>query len=391
MIWRQLTKRFLLIPSKCHYSISLYFTQTSKLPTMCKDEVIVVTGGSGFLGQHIVHLLQTQENSIKEIRIFDVKPYKKFLDHDDVKPVREIIGDICDPYEMKNALRGADAVIHIAGLVSFSTFPQFDEMNRINISGTKNVVTTCIEENVQRLIFCSTVDVVIGFDDIVNGTEETTTTPSKFLFPGYPESKHKAEQLVIRSNGTYLTNGQKLHTISLRPNVMYGEGDPFMITAALKSAKETFGWVIRVGDGSALFQKTYAGNVAWAFLKANEALRLNPDSVGGHFFFIPDETPIQNIFDSLHPYLVEHNFKVSPFRIPYSLIYILFTVRDIFLWVISFFAKFHLTPLCSISYINMTLVFSGKKAQRMLGYHPLFTPAESIKRSKKFYDSLKLK
>lgn len=73
------TSRFLLIPSKCHYSISLYFTQTSKLPTMCKDEVIVVTGGSGFLGQHIVHLLQTQENSIKEIRIFDVKPYKKFL------------------------------------------------------------------------------------------------------------------------------------------------------------------------------------------------------------------------------------------------------------------------------------------------------------------------
>lgn len=51
-------------------------------------------------------------------------------------------------------------------------------------------------------------DVVIGFDDIVNGTEETTTTPSKFLFPGYPESKHKAEQLVNKSNGTYLTNGK---------------------------------------------------------------------------------------------------------------------------------------------------------------------------------------
>ena len=83
---------------------------------------------------------------------------------------------------------------------------------------------------------------------------------------------------------------------------MYGEGDPFMITAALKSAQETFGWVIRVGDGNALFQKSYAGNVAWAFLKANEALRLNPDLVGGHFFFIPDETPVLNIFDSLHPY-----------------------------------------------------------------------------------------
>lgn len=356
----------------------------------CKDEIVVVTGGCGFLGQHVVHLLQVKENSAKEIRIFDIKPYNKFLVHDDVKPVKEFIGDVCDPSKVKDALRGANTVIHIAGLVSFDTFPEIEKMNRINISGTENIIKSCIEENVQRLIFCSTVDVVIGFEDILNGTEETTSTPQKFLFPGYPESKHKAEQLVLRHNGTDLKNGQKLHTISLRPNVMYGEGDPFMITGALKSAKDTFGWVIRVGDGSALFQKSYAGNVAWAFLKANEALRKNPESVGGHFFFVPDETPVQNIFDSLHPYLIGHNFKLAPFGIPYRLIYGIFTIRDIFLWMLSFVVKLHLMPLCSISYINMTLVFSRDKAEKMLGYRPLFTPAESIERSKKFYDSLKL-
>lgn len=39
----------------------------------------VVTGGSGFLGQHIVHLLQTKCDDVREVRTFDIQPVKKFL------------------------------------------------------------------------------------------------------------------------------------------------------------------------------------------------------------------------------------------------------------------------------------------------------------------------
>ena len=44
-----------------------------------EGQVALVTGGSGFLGQHIVKLLHERAPQIKEIRTFDVKPYKQMM------------------------------------------------------------------------------------------------------------------------------------------------------------------------------------------------------------------------------------------------------------------------------------------------------------------------
>lgn len=69
------------------------------------------------------------------------------------------------------------------------------------------MVRACLQQNVQRLIHCSTVDVVIGFKPICGGTEDTTPIPKQFLFPGYPESKLRAEQLVLAANEQLCSNG----------------------------------------------------------------------------------------------------------------------------------------------------------------------------------------
>jgi nucleoside-diphosphate-sugar epimerase len=72
--------------------------------------------------------------------------------------------------------------------------------------GTENIIQACLDCNVERLIFCSTVDVVIGHDDINDG-DETTPIPTSFLFPGYPESKYKAECLILNASGRKCKNG----------------------------------------------------------------------------------------------------------------------------------------------------------------------------------------
>lgn len=74
--------------------------------------------------------------------------------------------------------------------------------------GTCKVIKACLDANVTRMIYCSTVDVAIGNNDIINGSETTTHLPSKFLFPGYPESKYKAECAVLQANGQNTTKGQ---------------------------------------------------------------------------------------------------------------------------------------------------------------------------------------
>ena len=78
------------------------------------------------------------------------------------------------------------------------------------LTGTKNVIQACIDQSVERLVFTSTVDVVIGFDEIENGNENISY-PEKFLYNQYGRTKAKAEQLVRAANGKELANGRCIH------------------------------------------------------------------------------------------------------------------------------------------------------------------------------------
>ena len=55
-------------------------------------------------------------------------------------------------------------------------------------------------------MYTSTIDIVIGHDEIVNG-DESTPPPNRHLFPGYNETKRKAEEMVIAANGRSLADG----------------------------------------------------------------------------------------------------------------------------------------------------------------------------------------
>ena len=72
--------------------------------------------------------------------------------------------------------------------------------------GTKNVIEACKEQDVSRLIYTSTIDVVIGYNDIIDGNEDTPI-PKQWLFPGYPNTKYRAECLVLKANNTKTSSG----------------------------------------------------------------------------------------------------------------------------------------------------------------------------------------
>ena len=74
------------------------------------------------------------------------------------------------------------------------------------VTGTSNVINSCIQNNVSRVVFTSTIDVVLGHHAIVNGNE-STPVPKEHLFPGYNETKSKAESMVKAANGRPLARG----------------------------------------------------------------------------------------------------------------------------------------------------------------------------------------
>ncbi|MDO8633682.1 MAG: SDR family NAD(P)-dependent oxidoreductase [archaeon] len=119
------------------------------------SEKIVVTGGAGFIGSHIVEKLVGRGF---EVSIFDnfstgyIENIKSVKDR--VKIVR---GDIRCPEEVQKAVSGAKAVFHMAAFsYAEESIKKPEEYNRVNIDGTFNVLQACHKESVQRVIFPST-------------------------------------------------------------------------------------------------------------------------------------------------------------------------------------------------------------------------------------------
>jgi len=78
------------------------------------------------------------------------------------------------------------------------------------------VIQACVEQNVQRLVYTSTVDVVIGRRyDVISTGDESLPVPSRYLFHGYAESKRRAELLICEADGRALAKGEWTDNITL--------------------------------------------------------------------------------------------------------------------------------------------------------------------------------
>ena len=124
---------------------------------MFKGKKILITGGTGSLGQALTARLLKQ--GVDQIRIFSRNEYKqvemesKFQD----SRLRFLIGDIRDLARLTRALEGINIVFHAAALkhvpkVEYNPF----EAIKTNISGSQNVIDACLHENVERAICVST-------------------------------------------------------------------------------------------------------------------------------------------------------------------------------------------------------------------------------------------
>ena len=181
-----------------------------------------------------------------------------------------------------------------------------------------------------------------------------------------------------------------LNTVSLRANVMYGEEDPYYVTNGLRNAAKSGKILFQVGDGTAKFQPVYVGNTAWAFLCADIALQKQP-SIGGQYFFIPDNTPAQNTFHFLKPFLELRGFRLSSFHLPCDLIYNALVLAEAVVKFLAPFVKLSLpTESYSVKYINTNLYFRNTKAKDVLNFTPIFTPSVAINKCLNYYKNVKL-
>lgn len=154
---------------------------------------VAVTGASGVLGRPLVEHLP--EAGIKVIAIVRDQT-ARFSDGIEVRQA-----DILDSFELPDALRGADCVIHAAALVSFNPRRR-DEIIRVNVEGTRNAVNACLKEGIRNFIQISSV-AALGrrLDGLIDEGLQWTGQYAN----AYATSKHLAELEVYRGGEEGLT------------------------------------------------------------------------------------------------------------------------------------------------------------------------------------------
>jgi UDP-glucose 4-epimerase len=226
---------------------------------------VLVTGGAGFIGSHLVDDLLAKGH--KPI-VYDnfATGKKQNLEHIKDK-VTIIEGDICDFDKLKNAMKNADCVLHQAAAVSVPRSIKEPQLYvDVNIKGTLNVLEASRLSGVKRVVFASSSS-VYGDSNKFPIKEENTGTR---LSP-YAISKYSAEDFC-----KYFWKVQGLATVALRyfnvfgprqdPTSQYAAVIPKFIMMLLEGKQPTI-----YGDGEQVRDFTYVKNVTHGNILALEA------------------------------------------------------------------------------------------------------------------------
>lgn len=234
---------------------------------------IFVTGGGGFLGFAIVKQLNADGH---EVVSFSRKDYTALQQ----LGVTHLQGDISEYKSLKEAMTGCEAVFHVAAKTG--TWGKFKDFYSANVTGTENVLKACSELNIRHLIFTSSPSVIFNGKDS-EGENESLPYPSKYS-AWYPQTKAIAEKLVVAAND------DSLKTVSLRPHLIWGPGDPYYIPNLFQKAKA--GKLRMLGKTPRLVDCIYIDNAAKAHLQAFYQLLKNPGKVEGKTYFVSQDAPI---------------------------------------------------------------------------------------------------
>lgn len=353
--------------------------------TIRKDRqvrVVLVTGSSGFLGQHVVKLLQENHPTVAEIRLFDVTPYENKLAHRTDKRMVETVGSVCEAPVLLKAFAGVDCVIHCASLVDVDIHPNTQALEDVNVAGTRNVIEACLQQSVPYLVYTSSVGILP-----MAGSPMSVGNKNHCFDAPYAESKQKAEDLLISASGRLLGDGSaELRVVLLRLTPLYGEGDQNYMAPLILSAHYTGNTVFKM-EGPR-FQVTYVGNAAAAHLQAMDVI-CRSDALSGRAFTITDDTP-QKTFEFLRPFLESRGCRLASFSIPYPLVLMLAILLTLVLSVIKSVYRPKLTTFTvpNVRYFCRAPFFDGSDARVRLGYRPPYTYAESVARSLPHYRGL---
>ena len=115
-----------------------------------------MTGGAGFIGSHVVDSLVEKGYDVTVLDNLCTGKLENIRSHIDDKTIKFVKGDIIDANAVKKALRGCDAVIHLAAVVSVpQSIKDPLSVSEVNVTGTLNVLNSSVRAKINKFVFAS--------------------------------------------------------------------------------------------------------------------------------------------------------------------------------------------------------------------------------------------
>ena len=201
---------------------------------------VLVTGGTGFVGTHVVNKLLQRGHEVAVLARDPAKTRNRYN-----RPVEAVAGDVLDPASFANAASGREALVHLVGIIHEKGRQTFDRMHR---EAAANAVAAAGSAGALRLLHMSAM-----------GSSEDS--PSE-----YGRSKAAGEK-AVRASG--------LDWTIFRPSIIFGPGDGFVSLLA-PIVRHNPGFIPVIGPGTTRFQPVSVYDVARLFADALE----KPETTG---------------------------------------------------------------------------------------------------------------
>lgn len=335
----------------------------------------LVTGGSGFLGRHLIDALLADDQPESEIVVFDLRPYQHHHPATSSR-IHARTGTVTKLGDVMKACQDVDIVYHCV-----SADPLDDRNQKlmwsVNVEGTKNIIEACKQCCVPKLVYVSTASVIFDGTHMINA-DENTPYPTKYI-DYYSMTKAEAEKLVLAANKATLL------TCSLRPSSIFGERDPVFLPRLIDAGRTGKTKYI-IGNGKTKWEFTYVGNIALACIKASDALSPLSPVAGSAYFITNDQTTL--FWPHIGIIMEGLGFPKPSICIPYLLCYVLACIFEIVLFFLSPIFTPKRPPTFTRQRVQLMTThrqLSCEKAKKDFGYQPAVSLEEATNRTIEYF------
>jgi nucleoside-diphosphate-sugar epimerase len=256
-----------------------------------KEKAVLVTGGTGFIGRHLVPRLRTAGASVR------VLVRKADGARAPAAEVEWVLGDLTDEASLREAVRGCQVVIHMAALLGDKFEPR-SRFREVNVQGTRSLAEAALRSGVERFIHVSS---VWAYGLVPSERIDETFPPRPSRTP-YGDSKAECQETIER-----LCRERGLPAVIVQPGDVYGPEDQKWTLGPLDMMRS--GKFTLVDHGKGVFQPVFVDDLAEGIVLAAERGR-----VGESYILTGEErTTFHEYFRQLGAIIGVHDLPSVPY------------------------------------------------------------------------------